>query len=340
MKPAGHPALAFCVPTYNRPLQLRACLDHLIERASPHEIPIYVSDNASDYDFDALIAEFKAIYSNLYARRNPTNLGMGANFLKVVAMADAEYVWLFSDDDRLADGALERMLPLCTAGEYDLIIPDREYRKADLSYDYGKRAGNLLADRVYGDPQALLVEACVKHYTFIGCLVFRLAAWRRVDGDKYLPYLYFPHLSIVAEMMLSAGRALLLADTLILVRGAGFSWERRAVMVWYFYLQQCLSVVPGYPNAVKRRALWRVWREMSIYPLWLAARHGRRLSSLGEFMGRETLAVYARLGAWGMLAANTLALAAIVLLPARLFDLARNVYRRRRIARAIGGETR
>ena len=259
---------------------------------------------------------------------------MGANFLKVVAMADAKYVWLFSDDDRLADGALERVLPLCASGEFDLIIPDREYRKDDLAYDYGKRAGKLNADTVYDNPDALLIEACVKHYTFIGCLVFRLSTWRSVDGARYLPYPYFTHLSVVAEMMLPRGRALLLSEALVHVRGGRFSWEKNAAMVWYIHLQQCVSRVPGYSNSVKRRALWRVWREMSVYPLWLVVRHGRRRASLSEFSTVTTLAVYRRLGAWGMFIVNFLALASTLLVPARLLDMARDRYRVKQIAQA------
>jgi glycosyltransferase involved in cell wall biosynthesis len=309
-----------------------------VEKCKPYRIPIYVSDNASPYDFPALIEEFRSLYPEIHVRRNSTNVGMGANFLNVVAMADAKYVWLFSDDDRLADGALERVLPLCTAGEYDLIVPDREYRKDDLSYDYGKRAGNLNADRVYDDPAALLIDACVKHYTFIGCLVFRLSAWRKVDGARYLPYPYFTHLSVVAEMMLPRGRALLLSEALVHVRGGRFSWEKNAAMVWYIHLQECVSHVPGYTNSAKRRALWKVWREMSIYPLWLVVRHGRRTASLREFCAVKTLAVYGRLGALGMFTVNCLALASTFLVPARLLDVARDRYRVRQIARSTGRE--
>lgn len=327
---AQRPLLSICIPTYNRPRELAELLADIIAVVAPFRLPIYVSDNASDYDCLGLIDRLQATYPYLYARRNERNLGMGANFLKAVDMADSEYVWLFSDDDRLADGALDKILALCGQDSYDIIIPDREYRKEDLSYDYGKTVSQLAADRLIANPDELLVDACVKHFTFIGCLVFRLSAWRSVDGTRYIDYLYFPHLSIVAEMTRNHSRALLLSDALVLVRGGTYSWERRAVMVWHFYLHQCLERVPGYTNAVKRQALWRVWPDLSLYSMWLVAKHGTRLTNLKHFFSRETLFVYARMGAWGMLIMNATAILATLLIPAGMLDTARDTLRRRR----------
>lgn len=330
----------FCIPTYNRQHELAACLDHLIFLAAPHGIPIYISDNASNYDFDALIGAYRNRYPHIHARRNARNEGMGANFLHVVAMAETRYVWLFSDDDKLTPDALEKILPLCASGEYDLIVPNREYRKADLSFDYGKCASDSADDQVIADADTLLVEACVKHFTYIGCLVFKTEAWRAVEGSKYLPYQYFPHVCIVAEMMKkrapAGSKAILLAAPLIYVRGGGFSWEKRAVMVWYYYLQQCLSLLPGYPLAVIRRALWRVWKEMSIYPHWLVARHGTRLSNLNQLLQPKTLRIYWRLHAPGMLLANLACAIALVFIPARALDGVRALYRKRRMPDIAG----
>jgi glycosyltransferase involved in cell wall biosynthesis len=328
------PLLSFCIPTYNRARELAELLTALIEAAAPFGLPIYVSDNASDYDFPGMITGYQAQYPHLHTRRNDRNLGMGANFIKAVDMADSEYVWLFSDDDRLAEGALDKVLALCAHGRYDLVIPDREYRREDLSYDYGKTVSGLDTPQIIEDPEELLIEACVKHFTFIGCLIFRLSAWRSVECARYVDYLYFPHLSVIAEMARTHPQTILLPDALVFVRGGTYSWERRATMVWYFYLQQCLELVPGYTNAVKRRALWRVWPELSLYPMWLVARHGTRIRNLKEFFSRETLAVYGRMGAWGMLLVNSAAILGTLFIPASLLDWAREALRKQRMRAA------
>lgn len=322
--------LGFCIPTWNRERQLREGLAHLIVLAEPHGIPIYVSDNASDYDFDGLIAEARARYPHIVARRNPTNLGMGANFLRVVELAETRYAWLFSDDDRLVPDAVDRVLRLCESDRYDLIVPNREYRKPDMSRDAGRTASARTVPLELDDPGALLVEACVPHFTYIGCLVFRVDRWRGVEAGRYMPYPYFPHVSIVAEMMLPAGRALLLPDPLIHVRGGVFSWERKAVPVWFVHLQECLAVVPGYPRAVKRRALRRLWPEMAVYSVWLMSHHGVRRASIAAILSGRALGAHVALRAPFMWAAGTVAVLLGAMFPARLLDAARDLWRRLR----------
>ena len=325
-----NPTLGFCIPTWNRERQLRECLDHLIALAEPHGIPIYVSDNASEYDFDRLIAEARARYPHIVARRNPTNLGMGANFIRVVELAQTRFAWLFSDDDRLVPEAVDRVLGLCESDRYDLIVPNREYRMPDMGPDAGLTASPRTAPIEFDDPSALLVEACVPHFTYIGCLVFRVERWRRVEADRYLAYPYFPHVSIVAEMMLPGGRALLLPEPLIHVRGGTFSWERRAVNVWFVHLQECLALVPGYPRPVLRRALRRLWPAMALYSVWLMSRHGVRRASIAAVLSARSLRAHAALRAPLMWTAGAGVVLLGAVVPAKLLDAARDIWRQLR----------
>jgi GT2 family glycosyltransferase len=104
----------------------------LIRQCEPHGVSICVSDNASSYDVTALLEPLQRGYPFLEVSRADRNYGMGANFLRVVEMAESTYAWLFSDDDLLADGAIQQMLAACERDAFDLVIANREYLTLDL----------------------------------------------------------------------------------------------------------------------------------------------------------------------------------------------------------------
>jgi len=67
--------------------------------------------------------------------RNSENLGFDLNLISAVEKADGEYVWLFSDDDWLADGALE--------GIIDII---KRYQPCFISTNYHYVSNNRVSD--------------------------------------------------------------------------------------------------------------------------------------------------------------------------------------------------
>jgi hypothetical protein len=177
----------------------------------------------------------------------------------------------------------------------------------------------------------LLARACIRHYTFIGCLCFRTSAWREAGPWKYRELPYFPHLSILAEAMAApTRRALILARPTVLVRGGGFSWEKRAGEVWFADLQRCLAVVPGYSSRAKRRALWAAWRDIAQYSLGLVAEHGVRFESIRKAWRARKF--YTAMNAYGLFAFNLLALCTTLFVPAAVFRTVRHGWRR--LARA------
>ena len=100
--------LSICIPTRNRPIQLRNCLNsiYISKLKSQLEFDVCISDNGSNYDIKKLINEFEdklKIKINL----NRENLGYQLNLNKTISMSNAEFVWAIGDDDLiLPDGLL------------------------------------------------------------------------------------------------------------------------------------------------------------------------------------------------------------------------------------------
>lgn len=92
-----HPLVSLCVPTYNSEKYLAECLDSLLAQDYDN-LEIIVSDNAStDATVEILTsyAERGAIKINL----QPSNVGAGANFNRLIELAQGELIAIYHSDD-------------------------------------------------------------------------------------------------------------------------------------------------------------------------------------------------------------------------------------------------
>jgi glycosyltransferase involved in cell wall biosynthesis len=73
------------------------------------DIEVVVSDDASPDDTVRIVKGFEHKLYNLRFIRQENNVGLDVNFLRVVAAASGDYIWLMGDDDRLEPGGVERV---------------------------------------------------------------------------------------------------------------------------------------------------------------------------------------------------------------------------------------
>lgn len=138
--------LAICIPTYNRSQHLRNCLESLyyIRQNYPDiEFQICVSDNHSGDDTELAVLEAQKKLDIKY-HRNRENIGIPRNFLNVVTMADAEFVWLIGDDDLLVPSSI-----------YELYKLFDRYKNVDFFY---VNSFHLTTEYVLSFPQPFSVE--------------------------------------------------------------------------------------------------------------------------------------------------------------------------------------
>tara|TARA_B100000965_G_scaffold28469_1_gene21083 strand:- start:645 stop:1685 length:1041 start_codon:yes stop_codon:yes gene_type:complete len=106
-------SLSICIPTYNRANNLINCLESLYanEKKYLDQITVCISDNCSTDNTKKVVSKYLDKLPIIYSK-NKTNLGIPKNFLKVVSMSNAEYVWLVGDDDLFLENSIERVLNL------------------------------------------------------------------------------------------------------------------------------------------------------------------------------------------------------------------------------------
>lgn len=105
--------LSLCIPTYNRAEYLKRLLCNVIPQIleSKEKVEICISNNGSKDNTREIVNEFNKEYPNLITySENEDNLGFDKNVLKVVGMANGEYVWTFSDDDLIVENGFRDVI--------------------------------------------------------------------------------------------------------------------------------------------------------------------------------------------------------------------------------------
>jgi glycosyltransferase involved in cell wall biosynthesis len=103
--------LSICIPTYNRSAHLANCLASIIfnkQENADIEFQVCVSNNCSTDSTEQVVRDAQESIDIRY-NKNQTNIGIPRNFLKVIDMADGEFIWLIGDDDLLMPTAIEEL---------------------------------------------------------------------------------------------------------------------------------------------------------------------------------------------------------------------------------------
>jgi glycosyltransferase involved in cell wall biosynthesis len=109
------PLLSICIPTYNRFISLKLCLDKLLNSCKGLEdfVEIIVSDNASDDGTEKFVTDLVSQNKNLKYFRNDQNLGFNFNiFLLTDKYSEGEFCWLIGDDDFVDKDAVKVILSI------------------------------------------------------------------------------------------------------------------------------------------------------------------------------------------------------------------------------------
>lgn len=106
MKP---PSLSICIPTYNFGRFIGETIESIVSQAT-EETEIVVLDGASTDDTTEVVERYRNAFPRLRYYRQDFKGGIDRDMAKSVELARGEYCWLFSADDVMAKGALDRIL--------------------------------------------------------------------------------------------------------------------------------------------------------------------------------------------------------------------------------------
>ena len=101
--------LSICVPTYNFGIFIGQTLDSLLPQVSA-EVEVIVLDGGSTDDTAEVVAARQHDYTQLTYHHQNFRGGIDRDIEKVVSLAQGQYCWLFSADDIMLPGAIDKVL--------------------------------------------------------------------------------------------------------------------------------------------------------------------------------------------------------------------------------------
>lgn len=174
--------VSLCVPTYDRPDYLRACLASCCAQTHP-DVQVVVCDDGSADPTAAAVRDAQAARPGILYQRQPAHCGMGANWLAAISAGSGEYVAVVNDDDLLEPSFAERL-----AAALDL-HPEAAFAFCDLTLIGPEGTVLPEATQHFNAPRAALHAGPVgdtlaghlraQRYTVVGAL-FRREALRLV----------------------------------------------------------------------------------------------------------------------------------------------------------------
>jgi abequosyltransferase len=182
--------LSVAIPTYNFANYLGQTMDTIVTQARVADVEILILDGASTDETPRLIKNYQSYFPNIKYVRLPERGGIDRDIARAVNHASGEYCWLFSGDDLMLPGAIERALEKIQTGS-DLYLT-RHFEWVDdrsewvlwptVDADEAKTFDlSLPADRRDYFTKALNTEA---FFSFIGGIIVRRSKWESVPINE------------------------------------------------------------------------------------------------------------------------------------------------------------
>jgi glycosyltransferase involved in cell wall biosynthesis len=184
--------LSIAIPSYNGALCIEkrafASIIPQVEKAGDR-VDILVSDNASTDGLKEVVKSYQKIYPFIRYSRNEKNVGLDRNFDAAVKKSSGEYVWLFSDDDIMEEGALEKVLSILDAN------PDL----SAVFVNYGKKPAMLKEDFLCKTGDDYMERVCFKN-NLVSSNIVKKSVWKAIDASKYYDTTWI-HMGVLHEAL-------------------------------------------------------------------------------------------------------------------------------------------
>jgi len=273
--------LSFCIPTLNRGVLIGRTLESIVSQATD-EVEILIVDGGSNDNTKEVVSKFKQNFPSLrYVCSKaqdsskgsvaPSGGGFDRDCCLAVALAQGEYCWLFTDDDVLKPGAVQRVLD-ATDHRYDLIVANAEVRSADLSRIVQASRVSRTADRIYAPAEwEELFTDTADYLTFVGGVIIKRQVWNTRQQEPYIG-MGFIHFGVVFQSPLQ-GNALVIAEPLIEISYGDALYMRtsRYFEIWMFIWPNLIWSLPNLSESAKHRVSPREpWRSKKLLALYRA----------------------------------------------------------------------
>ncbi len=177
----SQPLISIAIPTYNRAVFLENLLNHIAPQAQETGdlVQICISNNCSTDNTREVIIKFMEKYPDLIRyNENEKNLGIDRNLLKVMEMAQGDFVWLLGDDDMMVNNGIKKVIDFintyCNKNTGLIILGHEAYF---IDSKTGKKIVHFDTiekdkSKIYNINRKDIIGLCYPSDTFISALLF------------------------------------------------------------------------------------------------------------------------------------------------------------------------
>lgn len=178
--------LAISIPTFNHPNLIETGILAILPELETYSIPLYISDNSTNFETEAVVAKLREKYPYIYYRKNTHNLGYDDNFLLALTWPDTDFVWPLGDGLIIQPGGISYVMTSLNLETDLFIVNDRSVDqtpyavlKQDVKEFLLRKTWyiTLLGATVYGrKPRAVVVASdqkmLWKNFLHLGLILF------------------------------------------------------------------------------------------------------------------------------------------------------------------------
>jgi glycosyltransferase involved in cell wall biosynthesis len=242
--------LTIAIPTYNRLKYLKELLPRLLKQCEAYpEIEVLVSDNCTTDGTLKYIRDISNFNSQVRYRRNSTNVGGDENFVLCVESALGEYVWLFSDDELLCDGAIETVITILKTFPVSLLIVGLGLESEPLW------AGTYEEFIKKNKPQTIINHALVT------CNIFRRSIFNTTIARARSPtkFGHFAHVYAIVDSLKNRGVVYVTNSPVFTVRPTRALNQQKMKFIRLKYIQLLLYEGVSYPRILHYICFGLIW---------------------------------------------------------------------------------
>jgi abequosyltransferase len=222
------PLLTIAVPTFNRLADLKVCLQSILSAISGVEtgkVELIVSSNASGDGTDEWISSLDTSGITFSYHRWESNVGPIRNFLKLVELAQGDWLWFVSDDDAVTPDAVRLLLGIlretpAPAGITLSCIPC----DSDLRPIHGQIPDPQAIPQPFIRDTAPYSHSQLREYLhewgLLTLCVFPVARWRQILPQLPIPKEdCYPHVWVQSLMLAESSTWIRIIQPTVLYRG-------------------------------------------------------------------------------------------------------------------------
>jgi len=203
--------LSICIPTFNRSKYLNGLLENISSEISKYDIAddlqVVIVNGHSNDDTEEMVKTFKIECELKYYRRQ-VRVGVDKDILKCVELSDAQYCWLFSDDDMFTDGAIDYLLGVLKkeevlSGCFSNRIPFNFKMEKKIA-EVRKWPGKILKNDMLFVEKSECIKNIGMDYGFLSSQIINRSLWQKAVGNEDFGSLYkcyYLMVHIILKMM-------------------------------------------------------------------------------------------------------------------------------------------